>query len=227
MREKVFKILLIIVILFTFTGCRIKNEDLMSEKLDSELKYIEDIIFVIANKHAKNEYIVNESFDWNSLKEEGIKINDAFATLVSDVSTTKVENDKIIDCSNNVNNLLISINEEDEESTLNNTLKTYENIISFKESYSDDKNFIEKMKLKNKIFKIYYLCWNKKWDEAMEVGNNLENSYNDLMKDEKYSSENQYNLNKVYILIQEYKRTIEIKNLDLLKIKYITVIGSI
>ena len=49
----------------------------------------------------------------------------------------------------------------------------------------------------------------------------------ELMKDNNYARENKYNLNKIYVLLEEYKNSLETQNYDLIRMKYILVVEEL
>ena len=54
-----------------------------------------------------------------------------------------------------------------------------------------------------------------------------ENKYKEMSDNLEYMKENSYNLNKVYILVEEFKNAVDLEELELAKIKYINFIEKI
>lgn len=227
--KKIYVIGLVIcsVLLITLTGCgRVEQKDI-NDKLNTELKYVEDLIFKIANKYAKDEYLENSEMNWNDIKEEVLKINDSWGTLVLDLTKVNVSSDNILSFSNDLNDVMISISNKDDITMLDKLNKMYSEVIIYKQSYSTDKNEIEKSKIKNEILAVYTLANKNDYESAQKGISDLIEKYKGLMNDINYANENEYNLNKIYILLEEYRNSIQTKNLDLVKIKYISAVEEV
>ena len=97
------------ILLFCLTGCRKQEEKNIQDKLRTELEYVEDLIFKIANKHAKGEYIEEDEFKWNYVKSDVQRMNETWGTLVLDLTQVNVPNEQILKFSNDLNELLISL----------------------------------------------------------------------------------------------------------------------
>ena len=66
------------------------------------------------------------------------------------------------------------------------------------------------------------------WNGVFETRTiNWIQNYKNLMNDNDYAKENSYNLNKIYILLQEYKNSLITQNYDLISIKYINTIENL
>lgn len=216
------------VLLFCLTGCGKQTEKNIDSKLDSELEYVEDLIFKIANKHAKGEYEdEDEKFKWDEVKGDMQKINDTWNTLILDLTEVNVQNQEIIGFSNDLNDLLICVSKESETTMLEKLSDMYAKVIIFKEAYSEEKNKIQKNKIKSEVLGIYSLIHKEDYETAkMRIASTIEN-YKNLMNDIYYAEENAYNLNKIYVLLEEFGNSIQTENYDLIRMKYIVTIENL
>jgi len=208
------------------TGCSKSEDYTVKNKLDSETKYVEDLIFKIVLKHAKGEYL-EEQINWDYIKGDIQKINSSWSIMLLDLTSVGEDNEKILAYSDDLNNLLLSMANEDEIVMLEKLNSMYEKIVSFRETYSEDKNLIEKNKIKSQVLKSYYLSNKEDYETAKSDLDGTIEKYKELMKDEDYKKENSYNMNKIYILLQEYKNSISIGNLDLIKMKFILTVEDL
>lgn len=215
------------ILLFCLTGCGKQPEKNINSKLDSELEYIEDLIFKIANKHAKGEYLEEEKFQWNYVKGDIQSINNAWNTLILDLTEVKVSNEDIIGFSNDLNDLLISVSKESEVTMLEKLNDMYAKVIIFKQSYSDEKNKIQKNKIKNEVLSIYSLVNKDDYEAAKTRIATTIDTYKGMMNDISYAEENAYNLNKIYVLLEEFGNAIQTENYDLVRMKYIVTVENI
>lgn len=228
MRKVVFKSVCVgALLLILLTGCGKQEEKNINDKLDAELEYVEDLIFKIANKHAKGEYIEDEEFKWDYLKGDMQKINDSWNTLILDLTEVNVQNQVIIGFSTDLNDLLISVSKENESAMLDKLNDMYAKVILFKESYSQEKNRIEKNKIKNDVLGVYCLVNKNDYQTAKTKATTTVENYKSLMNDIQYAEENAYNLNKIYVLLEEFNNAIQTENYDLIRMKYIVTIENL
>ncbi len=228
MRKVVFKSVCVgALLLILLTGCGKQEEKNINDKLDAELEYVEDLIFKIANKHAKGEYIEDEEFKWDYLKGDMQKINDSWNTLILDLTEVNVQNQVIIGYSTDLNDLLIAVSKENESAMLDKLNDMYAKVILFKEAYSQEKNRIEKNKIKSDVLGVYCLVNKNDYPAAKTKATTTVENYKSLMNDIQYAEENAYNLNKIYVLLEEFSNAIQTENFDLVRMKYIVTVENL
>ena len=221
--------LFIILVIFILTGCTNKNKDesKQSDKINEEINYIEDNIFNIVNKYAKGEYLKNNAIDWDSILKDEKKINDSLDSILIDFSQVNIDKNDLAQFSNKLDNLLILTSDKKEIEVINELSNIYSLLPNFMEKYVDNKSEINKKKLKALILSSYVISNSKSWVDAKVSIQNVENKYAEMMNDVNYIKENSYNLNKVYVLIQELKSAINLENINLVNLKYISLIEKL
>ncbi len=215
------------VLLFCLTGCSKEEEKSIHDKLDAELEYIEDLIFKIANKYAKNEYDEEDKINWQWIKDDVGKMNDAWGTLILDLTEVDIQNQDIMEFSKDLNDLIIAMHDENAQNMLNELSDMYKRIIIFKQAYSEDKNKIQKNKIKSGTLSVYTFIHKEDWTGAKTEIDGIIENYKSLMNDIHYTEENGYNLNKIYVLLEEYRISIQTQNYDLARMKYITTVENL
>ena len=226
MKKKRFIVLCIICILL-LTGCAPKEKPKINDKLDAEILYIEDLIFKIANKYAKKEYIQDDKINFDYIKDDVNRINDLWGNLILDLTEVNVSNEEILDFSNKLNDLIISISKKDELKMIDYLSELNTQLIGFKASYTENKNNIKRMEIKNDILEIFNLVNKSEFNLANDKMDATIQVYKSLMNDDDYAKENFYNLKKIYILLEEYKTSLVTENFDLISIKYINTIENL
>ncbi len=245
--KNVLYLLCIIICLVSFTGCTLmengesKN---IQDKTNEEINYLEDQILTIVNKYAKGEYdnssnneesseqdnsnTIQENskntLNWDEIEKSVNKINDIMDTIILDLSEVEISNDDLINFRNEVNRLSIAVSNRDEAVFLQETSILYSLLPTYLEKYSDDKNKINIMKLKSLVVSSFIYSNVQDWENAKNTIIMGENKYKEMMDDINYMREYSYNLNKVYILLEEFKTAIDQEQLELAKIKYINFI---
>lgn len=215
------------ILLFTLTGCQKNEEKDINDKLDAELEYEEDLIFKIANKYAKGEYIEDDKIKLDYIKGDIQKINSTWNMLILDLTEVNVANQDIMDFSNSLNDLLVSISQKDDVAMIDKLNDMYAKIVIFKQAYSENKSLIEKNKIKSDVLAIYSLANKDDWEAAKTKMNSTIENYKSLMNDINYAEENTYNLNKIYVLLEEYNNAIQTQNYDLVRMKYILAVEEL
>jgi len=216
-----------LIILFSLTGCSTNSSSNINDKLNAELEYIEDLIFKIANQYAKEEYIENEKINWDYIKGDLQTINDTWNTLILDLTEVNVANEEILAFSNELNDLLISFSKKDEKILIDKLNNMYAKVIIFKQSYSNNKNEIEKNKIKGEVLAVFSIVNRGDFESAKTSAQKLVENYKQLMNNREYAQENGYNLNKIYIILEEYRNSIHSQNYDLIRMKYITAVENL
>lgn len=222
-------IILISLIMFCLTGCSMtdgKDNKTIEDKTDVELSYVEDSIFTIVNKYAKDEYRTDGKLDWDIILKDAKKINDVVDTILLDLSELEIPDENIIEFSNELNNLIIAISDKNEKLLIDKLSYLYSLIPKYISNYSDNVNVIKQKELKSIILSSYNLSNLDNWTDAKTTIQDAENKYKEMMNDVDYMKENSYKLNKVYVLIEEFKNVINLENIELVNMKYINLIEA-
>lgn len=217
----------LICLLFCLTGCGQNQKNDIKAKLDSELEYEEDLIFKIANKHAKGEYFEDDKFKWEYVKGDVQKINQTWNALILDLTEVNVKNEELSEFGNELNGLIISFSKENESQLITKLSGLYKILIKFEESYSENENEIKKNKVKGDVLEIYSLVNNNDFVGAKTKCESAIENYKVLMNDKSYAEENVYNLKKIYVLLEEYKNAVATENYDLIRMKYILAVENL
>ena len=232
MKKIIKNFLFLLLCLVTLTGCSMsleeKDVNLMNEKANTELQFIEDAIFNITNKYAKGEYIKDDALDWDSILEDEKKINEVLDTIILDLSEINISQENLVIFSNELNNLLTITIEENEAELLARVQTIYALVPQFLNQFSDDKNEIKDKELKAIVLASFAAANIEDWDVAKTTIQSAIDKYNnEMMNDVDYMQARSYSLNKVYVLLGEVKNAIDLENLELLKLKFVNFIEKI
>lgn len=227
---KLFLILLSVCILM-LSGCTMFNEkndeNIMNEKIETEMQFIEDNIFNITNKYAKEEYVKDDKLNWKEILSDIKEINTTLDTIVSDLSKSNINNDDIISLSARLNDLLIVATSENELDLLPKLNDLYLVIPKIYNQFSDDKNSMQEKELKSMVLSTYAFANLDKWDDAKTTIQSTIDKFNGMMNDVEYMQSRSYKLNRSYVLLGEMKNAIDIENIGLVKIKFVNLIEKI
>lgn len=230
MKNKIFLINVItIIILFIFTGCTINADEVetIDDKIEKEISYMEDEILTLINRYAKKEYIVDNTLNWDDIYKDSQKISNTIDVIVLDLSEAKLNNDEIVALSSQIDNLDIAISNKDESAFIQSCSYLYSLLPTYLEKVSDDKNRVELMNIKSMVISCFVQTNFLDWQGAKTSIGVIESKYKDMMNNIDYIQEYSYNLNKVYILIEEFKNAINLEEKELSRIKYINFIEKV
>ena len=226
----IFSIFIICIMLFVFSGCDFLNqEDLrIEEKTTEEIRFIENKILTFYSKYAKGEYgNIEEELNWSEIENSTIELSNVLDTIILDFSEIEISNEDIIAFRNGVNELSIACTNRDINLVMDRFNFLYSLLPQYMEKYLENKNEINILKVKTLVVSSFYYSNLYDWENAKATIELAENKYKEMMDDVDYMKEYAHNLNRVYILIGEMKKSIELEELELTKIKYINFIEKI
>ena len=182
------------------------------------------------NKYSiENENILietNDKIDWNYMKNTAEKLYTSWTSIMIDLHSINIKNEDVLDFSDNLNTLILNIENENKLLTLNNLAVLYAYIPVYMSQYSENKDRINIAYVKSYIINSYILTEEDKWDEMQTQIDNAQQYFgtvmNSINKDKMQNS-----VNKTYILLNEMKNVISLKDKKLYFIKYKNLMENI
>lgn len=228
-KKYILNFVILMMMLFLFTGCTgIESETKeasIEDKAKSEIEYLEDEIFTVLNKYSKDEYMTDDNAtDWKEVNSETQKIGKVLDTMLLDFGEAKISNEELNKFRTEINNLLISTSSEDEYTFFYSASNLYSLLPDYYGKFSEDNNKKDIMALKSLVLKSYINSRFLEWDGAKANANFAENKYKEMSDNLDYMKEYSYNLNKTYVLLEEFKNAVDAEQSELSKIKYINFI---
>ena len=228
--KKLFRIFLVLVCcLVVLTGCSSEEQVSIEDKNLAELEYLEDNIVLIMNKFVKNEYFDQDTGTqkWEEILADSRKIENGMATTLVDLAMLNIDTEEISKLSTGINNLIIAIEAQDETNLMIELNNIYVLIPNYLSKYLKDDELIFKKQLKYYAISTYVGFNMGNIDLANGQISEAETRYSEKMKDVNYVQKNEYNVNKVYVLIQELKNAVSLGSQELVKTKYLLLIDEI
>lgn len=230
-RKYIFCFWVLIMMLFLLTGCSgIESETksaTVEEKASSEIEYLQDEIFTIVNKYLKGEYIKDDVTDWTLVNNDAQKIGKVLDTLMLDFGEAQISNEDLNKFRNEINNLLIASGGEDEQVLFTSASNLYSLLPDYYGKFSNDNNKKDIMTLKSLVLQSYINSYSLNWEQAKAIAQSAESKYKEMADNIEYMKEYSYSLNKIYILVEEFKNAVDLEQVDLARIKYINFIEKI
>lgn len=91
----------------------------------------------------------------------------------------------------------------------------------------ENKNEVKILELKSQIVSSYVYANLLNWELASTTVDSAEIKYKEMMDDVDYMKEYSYNLNKIFVLLSEFKNAINLQEVELVKLKYVNFIEKI
>ena len=167
----------------------------------------------------------NNDIDWKSIKLEVESLYSEVSTITLDLYSLGINREDVLGFNQELDNLTISVKEENKESTLSNLSKLYDYIPKYLNGLTDDEIYKAKIESKNNLFKAYSILDSKNWQE---IGNNVTNTINSfsnsLLNKE---TDKQYIINKIYIMLNELQSAVNKQDDSIFLIKYKNILEEI
>ena len=224
MHKKIFSFISILFILISLTACNRGEKYSIQDKITEEIKYIENGMIGIIEEISISD---SNNIDFDKLMGDTRKIEEASNRMMVDLASQNIDNKEITSFSDGINKMIIEASNQDEIRylvELNNVFSLFPNFVA--KISSDSENIFERrLKYYTVSSYISFLIGDKDLSKTQIY--TLEKEYLDKQKDIKYVEEHKYNINKIYLLIEELKKAIENDNSELVKEKYLLLINEI
>ena len=159
--------------------------------------------------------------------KESRKITESWSSVVLDLSKLNISKEQINGLGQDLSNIIISISSENLSDVFNYLYSAYSRLPEIKKLYSENDIEIRKLEFKKLVVLAYKKAEEGNFESSKNEIKNASDKYSDMMNDVNYSKENSYNLNKIFVEIEELKSAINLENLPLIRIKFVNFIEEI
>lgn len=178
------------------------------------------------NNQNNNQFTLNSNgvltskkdINWKIIKSEIENLYLSIPTMTIDLYNQNVSQDDILAFNREYDNLAIVVKEEKKVETLTQLSKLYDYLPKFIQV--EDELYKTVIETKSNIFKAYSKLDTQNWDEIFNDIQNAINIYSKLMTDTNIDVSKQYSINKGYIMLNEMKNAVNIRDTDIFLIKY-------
>lgn len=162
----------------------------------------------------------NQQIDWDSIKSNTELLYATWPTVILDLHELNVNNEDILNFSNVLDQVTLSVKQEDKATTLNNLASLYAFFPTYRSQISQDHQSIDIDYVKACILNSYALIEQDKWEEMKEQLVTAMNYFSNIMNRIEGNGENQNRISKIYVLLNELNNSVEKKEKDVYYIKY-------
>ena len=170
--------------------------------------------------------INTDEIDWKNLESEISNLYKSWSEIIIDLNKVNGNNENILKFSNDLDETTKYIKAQDKVNSLSMVAKLYSYLPQFMELYEKDGRKITFMQTKTNIIRAYSIIEQEKWEEIKKEISSSINSFNTILNDVN-NNKNQYNINKTYVLLNEFNNSIDTNDKEILYIKYRNLIQEI
>ena len=170
-----------------------------------------------------------KDINWDIVKSEVENLYTSIPTMTMDLYQLNINKDEILNFNKEIDNLVTVVNEENKESTLQTLSVIYDYLPKFlKSAKGEDVIYKKVVATKANIFKGYSKLDSGKWDEISQDIQNGINTFTELLSNpDVINSNNQYSVNKIYIMLNELQNAVNMQDVSVFLIKYKNLIEEI
>ena len=162
----------------------------------------------------------NRDIDWNSCKNESELIYTSISTITLDLYSLNVSQENILNFNKDLDNLTVSLEQENKQLTLDNLVKVYEYIPKFAQNVVDDTLYKTVLETKLNVFKGYAKLDSGDWAGMNTNMIDAINVYATLLTNTEIDANKQASINKGYVMLNELKNAVDTQNTSVFLIKY-------
>ena len=188
-----------------------ENEEISSKDTENNVVQYSMVPNIVLN--------ADKTINWENLKLGIENLNNTWPSIIVDLYKANVDNNKLTEFSNLINTCIGNIKNENRTETLNNLAKLYEYIPVFLEKIVPNEQQVELAKTKVEVIKAYVNIDFENWDGLKGNLDSATSNFEPILNNTN-ESEKEYNIRKVYVLLQEFKNAVDTNDKDLLFMKY-------
>lgn len=226
MRKIIIIFMMSIIYLFLLTGCdeNLTEDEIIKEKISTELEFIENTTNLIIEKYLSDDYLENGEINWEKIQMDFKEVSNSSSIIILDLTSLQIENNNILEFENKINEINLAIENKSEIDFLRALKDFYKQISNYLNTILPDNNILYKeIEVKSYLFESLYYCMIDEYDFGLNSIETAENLYDNLMNNVDYLRENSYKVNRVYIAIQEMKLCVQNQEKENVISKYINI----
>lgn len=202
------------------SGSNSQNENQSSNKSnDSETKQQKEYSL------KRNAILTNnEEINWDDIKNKIEIVYSSIPTITLDLYKYNINQDDILNFNKEFDNLTVIIKQNNKQDSLIQLSKLYDFMPKFAQSIYDDdlrKTIIE---TKSNILKAYSKLDTDNWNDISNDIKQASNLYSKLLTNPNIDQSKQYDISKIYVMINELQNAVQVQDKQIFLIKYKNII---
>lgn len=160
----------------------------------------------------------DEEINWKEIKNKVETLYTSLYLATLDLYQTTNNQEDIVNFNKEYDNLTKAVKDEDKEKSLKELSNLYNYMPKFVENCTDKEREKIIINTKNYIFKAYSILDTEEWSNISDNINRAIEQFSKLVNSKETG--NRYNINKVYIIINELQNAVNLKDKEIFLIKY-------
>ena len=192
----------------------------ISSKTEEQVKY----------EIQKNDILLIDlsNIDWEYIKANTESIYNLWANLIIDLHELNVNNQDILNFSNTLDQVTLSVKQENKYSSVTNLVSLYSYLPTYVNQFSNNENEKNLFLTKNCVLNTYALIEQQNWDEMKKQTASAIEYFSNIMNNiENNERQNKNKITKIYVLLNELYSSIDLKDKELYYIKYRNVMEEL
>lgn len=169
-----------------------------------------------------------DDIDWKLIKTEIELLNTSWSVTLYDIyKKNNSDNTDLLAFSDTLDKCILSIKENNKKDSIANLANLYSYMPKFIEIASDDKKVKNIKEIKSKLINSYAALENDDWTLVQDNLSLAETSFAKLFEDLEYVKQNEYKMNKSFILLKELQNSTKENDKEIFYMKYINLMESL
>lgn len=172
---------------------------------------------------SQNSILSNEGnykTNWDKVQIQVEQLYQVWNTVSIDLHALNVDGNSILAFSEGLNNVTINIKNKDKIKSVDEIIKIYELLLTYKKSFDPNSSDTNILTVQSNIVSAYANVTNNKWKQAEEKITEAEKLFANMLNTVTNDYGNQVTMSQSYILVNELKKAIKLKDKEIFFIEY-------
>lgn len=166
----------------------------------------------------------NEEINFDEIKNKIEIVYSSIPTITLDLYKFNINQDDILNFNKEFDNLTVIIKQNNKEESLIQLSKLYDFMPKFAQSIYDDDLRKTLIETKSDILKAYSKLDTDNWNDISNDIKQASNSYSKLLTNPNIDQSKQYDISKIYVMINELQNVVQVQDKQIFLIKYKNII---
>lgn len=166
----------------------------------------------------------NEEINWNDIKNKIEIVYSSIPIITLDLYKYNINQEDILKFNKEFDNLTVTLKQNNKQDSLILLSKLYDYMSKFSQSIYDDDLRKILIETKSNILKAYSKLDTDNWKDISNDIKQASNSYSKLLTNPNIDQSKQYDISKIYVMINELQNAVQVKDKQIFLIKYKNII---
>ena len=166
----------------------------------------------------------NEEINWDDIKNKIEIVYSSIPTITLDLYKYNINQDDILNFNKEFDNLTVVIKQNNKQDSLIQLSKLYDFMPKFAQSIYDDDSRKTIIDTKSNILKAYSKLDTDNWNDISNDIKQASNLYSKLLTNPNIDQSKQYDISKIYVMINELQNAVQVQDKQIFLIKYKNII---